>query len=151
MTHALSRRGIAVLGIDVVAEAVAQTRCRGGKALRRDVFSPLPREGHWDTALLADGNIGIGGDPGALLRRVHDLLRPSGRVVVDLGKPGRPIRIHRLRLVVDGVASLPFPWAVVPADQLQLVADASALRVLEVVDNRGRWFASLEKPGSPCS
>ena len=29
--------------------------------------------------LLADGNIGIGGDPAALLRRVSELLAPQGR------------------------------------------------------------------------
>ena len=41
---------------------------RGGAALRRDVFAPLPGEGRWYTALLADGNVGIGGDPVALLQ-----------------------------------------------------------------------------------
>ena len=55
----------------------------------RDVFGPLPGEGRWDTALLADGNIGIGGDPVALLARVRELLAPEGRVVVDLAAPGR--------------------------------------------------------------
>jgi hypothetical protein len=81
---------------------------------------------------------------------VHDLLGVSGRVVVDLAEPGGTVRILRLRLVVAGVASQAFPWAVVPADQLQQVAEASALRVLEVVNHQGRWFASLEKQGSPC-
>ena len=31
--------------------------------LRRDLFAPLPGEGRWHHVLLADGNIGIGGDP----------------------------------------------------------------------------------------
>lgn len=59
MTHALLSRGVTALGIDVVHEAIRQTRARGGMALRRDVFSALPGEGRWATALLADGNIGI--------------------------------------------------------------------------------------------
>ena len=54
---------------------------RGVAALLRDVFDPVPGEGRWETALLADGNIGIGGDPVALLERVRHAGRP--------GRPGR--------------------------------------------------------------
>ena len=53
----------------------------GGPALRRSVFDPLPGEGRWGTALLLDGNIGIGGDPRALLA-------PDWR---ELRRPGRPV------------------------------------------------------------
>ena len=67
MSEHLMARGHGVLGIDLVAEAVRQARRRGVAALRRDVFAQLPGEGRWDTVLLADGNIGIGGDPVALL------------------------------------------------------------------------------------
>ncbi len=147
MTHALASRGVTALGIDVVAEAIEQTRARGGMALRRDVFAALPGEGRWQTALLADGNIGIGGDPVRLLRRVSDLLEPSGRVVVDLARPGGPIRVKQLSLEVGGVVSRPFAWALVPADQLELLAEAASLRILELVDLRGRWFAALAKEG----
>ncbi len=145
MTHALLCRGVAALGIDVVHEAIIQTRARGGMALHRDVFSTLPGEGRWTTALLADGNIGIGGNPVRLLRRVNHLLEPSGRVVVDLAEPGGAVRIHSVSLEVRGVTSRPFPWAVVPADQLELLAEASALRILELTSHDGRWFAHLEK------
>jgi SAM-dependent methyltransferase len=147
MTHALLCRGVAALGIDVVPEAVRQARERGGAALHRDVFSVLPGEGRWSTALLADGNIGIGGDPVRLLRRVGNLLAPEGRVVVDLAGPGGPVRIRRIRLEVRGATTPPFSWAVVPADQLELLAEASALRILELTQHRGRWFAELDKQG----
>ena len=76
------------LGIDVVHEAVGQTRARGAAALRRDIFGAVPGEGRWQTALLADGNVGIGGDPVALLRRLRRLLLPGGRVVVEVAPPG---------------------------------------------------------------
>ena len=90
MTYALMRQGVKAMGIDVVDEAVRQARERGAPALLRDVFGRLPGEGRWETALLADGNIGIGGDPVRLLRRVHDVIARDGRVVVDLAEPGRP-------------------------------------------------------------
>ncbi|MGH3346947.1 MAG: class I SAM-dependent methyltransferase, partial [Nocardioides sp.] len=63
LSERLADLGHVVLGIDVVPEAVRQTISRGAIALRRNVFATLPGEGRWSTALLADGNIGIGGDP----------------------------------------------------------------------------------------
>lgn len=148
MTSALLARGIAALGIDIVAEAVEQTRARGGIALQRDVFSALPGEGRWDTALLADGNIGIGGDPLRLLRRTAELLRRGGRVIVELSPPGGCVRTHRIKLEVRGRQTSRFAWAVVPADSIASLANASALRVLEVIEHQGRWVAELAKPVS---
>ena len=92
LTAALARRGHVVLGIDVVREAVDQTLARGASALRRDVFDRLPGEGRWQTALLADGNVGIGGDPVALLRRARELIAAAGRVVVELAPARRTAR-----------------------------------------------------------
>ncbi len=145
MTHALLCRGVTAMGIDVVAEAVLQTRQRGAPALQRDVFSRLPGEGRWETALLADGNIGIGGDPIRLLRRLRELLAEGGRVVLDLAVPGGPVTLHRIGLEIAGRRSHAFPWALVPADQIELLAEHASLRVLEVLEHDGRWFASLEK------
>ncbi|HWU22038.1 MAG TPA: methyltransferase domain-containing protein, partial [Nocardioides sp.] len=82
MAAELAARGHVTLGIDIVGEAVRQTVDRGAAALQRDVFARVPGEGRWATALLADGNIGIGGDPAALLTRARRLLHPGGRVVV---------------------------------------------------------------------
>ncbi len=65
--QALARRGVPVLGVDVSAVAVAIAHCRGARAIRASVFDELPGSGRWRTALLLDGNIGIGGDPAALL------------------------------------------------------------------------------------
>ena len=143
LTRALTARGVATLGIDIVPEAVRLTRERGAAALHRDVFDRLPGEGRWATALLADGNIGIGGDPVRLLRRVADLIAPDGRVVVDVAMPGGAVRVHRVRLKVSGRPSRAFLWAEVPADQLQMVAAAAALRVLEIGCHADRWFGQL--------
>ena len=115
LTVTLAARGHAVLGIDVTPDAVSLTRAAGGVALHRSVFSHIPGEGRWETVLLIDGNIGIGGDPIALLRRVRQLLAPTGRALIELEPPATvghigPARIRR----VDGVVTSWFPWARVP-------------------------------------
>ncbi|MFG2309093.1 class I SAM-dependent methyltransferase [Streptomyces sp. NPDC048566] len=79
----LAARGRPALGIDVSEAAVARTLRLGGQALHRSVFEPLPAEGRWGTALLVDGNIGIGGDPAALLRRTAELLAPGGLLIAE--------------------------------------------------------------------
>src|SRR5262245_10811783 len=59
-TRALASRGVMALGIDTSPSAVASARQSGCPVLRRSVFDRLPREGRWGSALLIDGNIGIG-------------------------------------------------------------------------------------------
>jgi SAM-dependent methyltransferase len=145
MVQHLAAQGGCVLGIDVVPEAVTLTRERGGSALLRDVFDPLPAEGRWDTALLADGNIGIGGDPVRLLRRVHNLLSAPGRTVVDLGRPGVGVLTASLHLVCGERRSSPFPWSFVGVDAVRAIAAAAAFMVEELHEYDGRWFAVLGK------
>ncbi|WP_055532781.1 class I SAM-dependent methyltransferase [Streptomyces graminilatus] len=79
----LAARGRAVLGVDVSGTAVERALRLGGPALRRSVFEPLPGEGRWNTVLLMDGNVGIGGDPPALLDRVAELLAPGGLLIAE--------------------------------------------------------------------
>lgn len=118
LVEALARRGHAVLGIDVSPAAVISTVCRGGHARSGSVFGPVVDEGTWDTALLIDGNIGIGGDPRRLLRRVHDLVRPGGLLIVETSArevdERRRARIHLGRDPVGPV----FPWATVGSGAL---------------------------------
>lgn len=148
MTHALTVRGTPTLGIDVLPQAVALTRARGSTAMVRDVFAAVPGEGRWQHALLADGNIGIGGDAVRLLRRVRSLLRVGGVAVADLARPGTPPGPHVLRLEHSGRSSEPFWWTVVTPGVLGSLAEAAALRVLEVEEHQGRWFAELQRcPG----
>jgi hypothetical protein len=62
---------------------VRQARRRGATAIHGDVFQPLPGEGLWRHILLADGNIGIGGDPDTLLARTRQLLAPGGTALIE--------------------------------------------------------------------
>ncbi len=57
---ALARRGVAALGLDVTLSAVRLARSRGAVVVHGSIFEPVPETGTWSTALLLDGNIGIG-------------------------------------------------------------------------------------------
>ncbi|WP_109508774.1 class I SAM-dependent methyltransferase [Nocardioides speluncae] len=143
LTAHLAREGHTVLGIDVVPEAVRQTQARGGPAIVRSVFEALPGEGRWQTALLADGNIGIGGDPAVLLRRTRTLLAPGGRVVADLAPPGTGVQSQPLRIETATGLSRPFQWALVGADAAAAVAREAGLSVELLEQYDDRWFAVL--------
>ena len=145
MSAHLATRGYQVLGLDIVDEAVSQARARGVAAVHRNVFDPMPAEGSWETVLLADGNIGIGGDPAALLRRTAKLLQPGGRVVCDLAEPGTGVRIHAARLIAEGKWSPTFRWARVGADAIEELAEDADFRVFRVGERRGRWFGVLTR------
>lgn len=143
LTVALAERGIPALGIDVTPFAVHMARAAGALALLRDVFGPVPGTGRWMTVLLADGNIGIGGDPVALLRRVNELLTPLGQALVEVQPPGVKLRGERVRLRHGGQVSAWFPWAYVGADDIAKVAAEAGLPSAEIWSAHGRWFASL--------
>jgi SAM-dependent methyltransferase len=145
MSEHLAARGIGVLGIDIVPEAVEQTQARGASALHRDVFDHLPGEGRWVCALLADGNIGIGGDPVALLRRMRAVVSEDGRVVVDLTPPGTGLETGWVRLETERGTSRPLRWAWVGVDAIDLLAAEAGLSVAATHDHGGRWFTVLER------
>jgi SAM-dependent methyltransferase len=140
LTRALASRGIPVLGIDVSPVAVAQTLARGAVALRRNVFDAVPGEGRWHSAVLADGNTGIGGDPVLLLRRIRNLVARTGRVVVELDPPGTGIRHESVR--VNGTGAW-FPWAWLGADAVAETADQAGFMTRWVAEGGDRWFTEL--------
>jgi len=146
---AVAERGVPTLGIDVAPHAVRIARSAGSLTLLRDVFSRVPGTGRWTIVLLADGNIGIGGDPSALLGRVAELLAPHGRALVEVQPPGRELRRERVRLRHSRgcrhQAGDWFPWAQVGADQLSGIAAEAGLCTTETWSCGGRWFATLGK------
>ncbi|MFE9186518.1 methyltransferase domain-containing protein [Micromonospora haikouensis] len=143
LTGALIAAGRPALGIDISATAVRLARGRGAVALQRDVFDPVPGTGRWQHLLLADGNIGIGGDPHRLLRRCRRLLAADGRLHAELAPPGTPAWSGTAMVQAPGGVGSPLSWACVPLDDLPALADATALRILDTWTAAGRWFATL--------
>jgi len=150
LTVALAERGIPALGIDVTPDAVRQTRSAGALALTRDVFGRIPGAGRWRTVLLADGAIGIGGDPAALLRRISDLLGPQGRALVEVqppvadGSPGSGGSPGSAGDSGGEQARDGLPWVAVDADQIEGLARGAGMELRELWTASGRWFAALD-------
>jgi SAM-dependent methyltransferase len=141
--EALHRLGTPVVGIDVGAGAVDLARRRGVEVWQRSVFEPLPWTGAWGAAVLLDGNLGLGGDVVALLRRVRELLRTGGTALVETAPPLTPSASRVVRLEVDGSAQPDFAQAVVPLECLAELAWPARLPVRRVVVREDRWFAFL--------
>jgi SAM-dependent methyltransferase len=141
---ALARRGVFAIGVDIAPGAVQQARDRGATAILGSIFDPVPGARRWQTALLLDGNIGIGGRPAALLARVCELLRPAGTVLCELGPPGCPSRAELVALEDGGgVRSSWFPWARLGVDAVQGTAERAGFALEEAWEDDGRWFARL--------
>lgn len=107
----LVARRIIALGIDSSSVAVSMARARGVTVLHRDIHGPLPGEGRWTTALLIDGNIGIGGAPDRVLTRAGQLVRPGGSVLVEIDPEVEHIEYDEVRVEGERYASTWFPWA----------------------------------------
>ncbi|GGN74952.1 methyltransferase type 12 [Actinoplanes lobatus] len=143
LTGALTGSGRPALGIDVSAAAIRLARRRGAIALQRDVFDPVPGTGRWQHLLLADGNIGIGGNPHRLLRRCRELLGPAGFLHAELAPPGTPAWSGIATVQTPAGQGSPLRWACVPVDGLSALASAAAMRILDTRTEAGRWFATL--------
>ncbi|MEV5440612.1 class I SAM-dependent methyltransferase [Streptomyces sp. NPDC052682] len=144
----LAARGRAVLGIDLSAAAVDHTVRLGGQALRRSVFAPLPGEGRWGTVLLMDGNIGIGGEPQALLDRVAGLLRPGGLLIAETApvEVDERAQVQIVDLAGTGRSDALFPWA--RLGTRALLRYARGWRRAGQWTAGGRRFVALRTPSS---
>jgi hypothetical protein len=118
-------------------------RRSGAPALRRDVFDPLPGTGRWHTVLLADGNVGLGGDPWRMLQRAAELLRDGGRCLAEFDSAIDGIHTGWVRLESSRTVGPWFEWASVGIDCAARVADDVGLAVAGVYPIGRRVVASL--------
>ncbi|WP_194906850.1 class I SAM-dependent methyltransferase [Catenulispora rubra] len=141
----LAGRGVPALGVDVAPFALLLSRASGASALRRSIFDRLPGAGRWPHALLMDGNIGIGGDPGALLERLRTLIRPrSGELIVETEADDVDVR-YRVRF--GGGGGDEFGWARIGSESLLALAAPLGYVARQVWTADGRRFVALSYLG----
>jgi SAM-dependent methyltransferase len=144
---ALNARGVECLGIDVLPTAVRLARRRGAAVMEGSVFGDL-LPGRWQSALLLDGNIGIGADPVVLLRRIQELLRPGGDVLVELDTDEPGIRTLGFELATAELHSRPFRWTLVGLQGIASLAAITGYDIADVRDDGRRSFAHLIARGA---
>jgi hypothetical protein len=135
------------LGVDLSPVAVELATGRGSRAVVASVFDDLPGSGSWRTALLLDGNIGIGGDPPRLLARTGALLWQDGELVVELGDPLEPTESTLARIETHREVSSWFAWARVSVRDIDRIAHSAGLEVTCRWSLGARWFARLNRAG----
>lgn len=142
--------GLAALGIDTSAEAVRRARDRGARALEQSVFAPVPQTGNWQSVILLDGNIGIGGSVAALLGRCRQLVAPYGTLLVEV-EADEEIDTAYSAVLEDGRGnrSGAFPWARTGAAGLASRAQAGGWTVTAVHRLQGRVFCRLSPRPEP--
>jgi SAM-dependent methyltransferase len=141
--RALARRGVLALGVDISPTAVTLARQRGADAIEGSIFDHVVGAGRWQTALLLDGNVGIGGHPLRLLRRVHSLLAPDGMLLVELDPQRRGVARTRAHLEGSIGRSESFGWARVGNDVIGAIGERAGFSLAEGWSADGRNFAQL--------
>jgi SAM-dependent methyltransferase len=144
MVRAAAGLGLEVLGVDVSPTAVAIATEAGLPVLERSVFDAVPGEGSFQTALLVDGNVGIGGDVPALLVRCRSLLTATGEIVVELHPDDGRDSTYTGRLVdARGAESELFPWAEIGLRPMTELAARLGFTLLQSWTIDGRTFCRL--------
>ncbi|KAA0110689.1 methyltransferase domain-containing protein [Mycolicibacterium sp. P1-5] len=139
----LVQRGIPALGVDQSPTAVRLARRSGAPALLRDVFEPLPGTGRWQTVLLADGNVGLAGDPRRVLRRAAELLCAGGRCVAEFDPGAVGVRTRWVRLESSRSIGPWFKWATVGVDCAAALAGEVGLALVGIHPIGERVVATL--------
>lgn len=144
MVRAALDLGLEVLGVDVSPTAIDIATEAGLPVLEASVFDRLPDEGRWQTVLLVDGNVGIGGDVRGLLARCRQLLAPTGEIVVELHADPSRDSAYTGRLVdARGGESGVFPWAEVGLSPMTRIAGSLGLSLVRSWAIDGRTFCRL--------
>jgi SAM-dependent methyltransferase len=145
LVQALTTRGIPALGVDVSGAAVALARSSGAMALRRSIFDRLPGAGRWKVVLLADGNIGIGGNASRLLVRLRELLAPGGHALVEVEAGHGAGHFTATVTGPAGETVATFPWVRIGAAPLTELAEPLGYVTVEHWSVQERQFVALRR------
>ena len=141
--QALTESGRAALGVDMSSVAVQLSMARGGLALHRRIDGPLPAEGRWGTALLMDGNVGLGGDVAALLVRCMQLVVHGGLIICEVDRIPERHEVFQVVLRTQRTASRPLVWSRLGATALMQIAKSLDLLLVEEWTSGDRAFVAL--------
>ena len=141
---ALAEREVFALGIDISSQLLEVARRQGVNVLECSVFDRVPGVGKWRSALLLDGNIGIGGDPVALLSRIAQLLTIEGRLIVEIEPFDAADQVIVVRAETPVAAGPWFRWTTVGPRRLAAIARTVEYDVVDLWDAEDRRFARLE-------
>ncbi|CAN5664191.1 class I SAM-dependent methyltransferase [soil metagenome] len=143
LVDTLTRRGIRALGVDQSEAAIRLARRRGTPVLHGDVFGPLPELGRWETVLLIDGTVGLGGDPQRILTVAAQLLQRGGQCLAEVDPTVIGVRVSQVRLESDDAVGEWFPWATVGVDSAALLAERAGLVLTGIHQHGDRVIASM--------
>jgi SAM-dependent methyltransferase len=144
---ALREGGIPAVGLELDERLVRMARSRGVDVLQGSIFAPLAEEGPWGSALLLDGNIGLGADPVRLVNRVASLVEPGGSILAELSPPATRCEEVMVRIEDDGTAGPWFALGVVGVDALDELVRRAGVDVVDCWGSGQRWFAELRVRG----
>jgi len=165
---AAQRRGLEVMAIDVSPGAVEVCRRRGVTDVRLLPLAAVDADlGVFDTVLMMCGNFGLVGGAGeaaAILRRLHALTSPNGRIVLDSVDPdvdvddadlayaagnrarGRPPGQVTIRIRYGERATPWFDLLLVSSAELERLVAGTGWRLAQVVEGEPPdYYAVLEK------
>jgi hypothetical protein len=109
----------------------------------RDVFEHLPGTGRWQTVLLADGNVGLAGDPVRVLRRAAELMMRGGRCVAEFDPAVAGVRTGWVRLESSHTIGPWFRWATVGVDCATALAEEVGMALVAIHPIGDRVVATL--------
>jgi len=115
-------RWLDACGADEEFDDAVVTMCNG----------PTIELGCWQTVLLIDGNVGLGGDPQRILGRAAELLACGGRCVAEFDAEVIGIRAGWITLESARQVGPWFRWASVGLDSAAMLAREVGLRMTGV-------------------
>lgn len=145
MLLAAEELGLTAYGVDSSPLAVARARTQGATVYQQSVFDLMPDEGKFQSLLLLDGNIGIGGDPLVLLARLRAIAAPGAILLVETD-PLAQLEARYQAILVDaaGRSSETFDWARLGAAPLHRHAAGTGWTLVRSIIHHGRQFSLLQ-------
>lgn len=146
MLFAAETQGIRAYGIDSSSQAAHRAQSRGAVVFHQSIFATVPGEGGYNSLLLLDGNIGIGGNPANLLQRLFDVAAPGATLFVETDPVMNNVAQYQAVLIdAAGRSSEVFDWARLGADALHRLGAEIGWHLVRCIEQGGRKISVLRR------